>query len=69
MRFVWHDMDELPDVAFPVIIKTNYVGTYYIGVYNEGWWIKTGKRYVQLTEAKFSPNEKITGWAYIGGEE
>lgn len=67
--FIWHDASEIPSIALPVIVKTNYVGTYYIAVYDNGWQFKNGKRYVRMEEVKFfSPNEKITGWAYVNGE-
>lgn len=66
MRFVWHDEDS-PCPGVPVIVKTNYV-SYFIGVLNEGkWMIKNGKKYSEA-DKYLSSSEKITGWAYVGGE-
>ena len=66
MRFVWHDTD-LPCAGVPVIVKTNYV-SYFIGVFScEKWHIKIGKKYSEA-DKYLSASEKITGWAYIGGE-
>ena len=68
MRFVWHDKSELPCPAAPVIIKTNLL-SYHVAVYDmqKTWWIRAGKRYVKL-ESVVSGSERMTAWAYIGGE-
>lgn len=67
MRFVWHESSELPTAGMPVVIKTNMVA-YHIGVYDgKVWWIRTGKRYSEL-EKILSGSERMTGWAYVGGE-
>ena len=67
MRFVWHELSELPTAGMPVVIKTNMVA-YHIGVHDgRVWWIRTGKRYSEL-EKILSGSERMTSWAYVGGE-
>ena len=68
MRFVWHDMNELPCPAAALVIKTNHLA-YHVAVFDtqKKWWVRTGKRYSEL-EKVISGNERVTSWAYIGGE-
>ena len=68
MRFVWHELSESPCPSAPLIIKTNHM-CYHVGLRDtEGrWWVRTGKRYSEL-EKVVSGSEKVTSWAYIGGE-
>ena len=65
--FVWHDVNDTPATAVALVVKTNHVGSYYIGCFSDKWWLKKGPKYVEHSQL-LSPNEKITGWAYVGGE-
>ena len=68
MRFVWHEPEDVPCPSAALVIRTNHLA-YHVAVVdtNNKWWIRTGKRYSEI-EKVISGNEKITGWAYIGGE-
>lgn len=65
MRFVWHEND-LPAAEVPVVVKTNHIA-YHVAVYSNGWLVRNGRRFSSEKDF-FGGGERITQWAYIGGE-
>ena len=72
----WHNFVDIPEsIAEPLVIKTNYFGKYYVGHYNEGWWVLWGDVYKPASEVLdtlnlISENEncgevKFLEWKYI----